>query len=623
MKRILLSLLKQYLFLMVFFLLLRAVFLIFHMRLLSQEGIRAGEALYSFWQALKLDTATAAYILVIPAFFLFLQGLFRAKWLNIVMKIYYFVVVFAWSLVTAIELGIYPEWKTKLTTDAFIHLQHIDEAYYSIPAWLFFLLLGIFIILTAGSFLLYLKVFFVRITARARWLISPVIYILITLPSLFAVLRGGFDAIPISQSAAHYSQHMILNWATVNSGYHLAVNMLETNRYKKHGLYGFYDIEEARETVRQILHVEKDTTVSFLNTDRPNIIILLMESWTADLIESLGAEPGITPEFTKLEKDGILFTRFYCSGNRSHEAFATMLGGHPALPYTTFTENPQKFKKMPSMTRILNDEGYHSSFFYGGQLDYGNMRAYALFNQFHYMIEEKTIPSHYPRGRLGVHDEFLYEVFHDRIGEISEPFLSMIFTLSSHSPYDHPMEPVIDWAGTENPFINSAYYSDKALGEFFREARKQPWYPNTLFVIMADHGHNSYRHWRYESYEYHHIPLFFYGEVLKEAWRGTQVNRIADNTSFTKTLLNQLNLPSDEFPWGSDLFNPYSPEFAYVVLNNGYMWKTPEGEVVYSMKWQHFYKKDFPEGTAEQQIEDFIRQGKSYVQVLFQDFLDM
>jgi phosphoglycerol transferase MdoB-like AlkP superfamily enzyme len=352
------------------------------------------------------------------------------------------------------------------------------------------------------------------------------------------------------------------------------------------------------------------------------MVILLMESWTADIIESLGEEPGITPEFAKLENEGLLFTRFYCSGNRSHEGIASLLGGHPALPYTTFTANPVKFPGLPSMVQIINKEGYHSSFYYGGQLNYGNLRAYLHYNQFEKIVEESDIDPSVPRGRLGVHDEYLYKRHIEDLKEMQEPFFSVLFTLSSHSPYDFPMEPVIEWAGNENKFVNSAYYADQCLGEYFRMARQQPWFDNTIFIIIADHGHNSYRNWRYESFEYHHIPLLFYGKALKDDFSGTQNNRIADNSSLPKTILKQLNLPADEFKWGSDLLNPYSPEFAYVVLNDGYMWKTPKGEVVYSMMWQHYYSKKFPEGSTSQQIDSFTRDGKSYVQELFQEFLD-
>jgi phosphoglycerol transferase MdoB-like AlkP superfamily enzyme len=607
---------------MVFFFLLRAIFVLYHVKMIMAEGIKAGETMLAFWYALRLDTATAAYLLIIPAFIIFIQGLFKAGWLNNVNKIFTIIVVFIWTLITTVELAAFSEWKYKLNTGAFMNMNNTLEGFFSISVFHFIFLLLFLIIMTGGSFYLYGKIFYLKISERARRVIYPFIYLVIAFPLLFILLRGGFNDISISASSAFYSNHSILNWFSVNSGYHLAVNYMETSRYKKSNNYRFYPTDEAVKTVENILKVEKDTTVKILKNDRPNIVVLLMESWTADLIESLGAHPGITPEFAELEKEGLLFTQFYCSGNRSHEGIASLLGGHPALPYTTFTANPVKFKGLPSMVQIINKAGYHSSFYYGGQLNYGNVRAYLHYNQFDKIVEESDIDPSLPRGRLGIHDEYMYKKHIEDLAVLQEPFFSVLFTLSSHSPYDFPMEPAIDWAGTENRFVNSAYYADKCLGEYFRIARQQPWFDNTIFIIVADHGHNSYKNWRYESFEYHHIPLLFYGNVLKDDYHGTKNERIADNSSLAKTILNQLNLQDHDFTWGSDLFNPYSQEFAYVVLNDGYMWKTPEGEVVYSMMWKHYYSKKFPEGSTPEQIESFTREGKSYVQVLFQDFLD-
>ncbi|MCU0371127.1 MAG: LTA synthase family protein [Bacteroidales bacterium] len=466
MKRLFLSLLRQYLFWMVFFFLLRALFLLYHIKSLTTEEIRAGEALLSFWHALRLDTATTGYILIIPSLILLIQGLFGAKWLNTVNRIYTMVLIICWSLITTVELGSFAEWKSKLTTSAFIHLHNIKEIYFSVSAIQFFSLLFSLVILSGGSYLLYTRIFYADIRDRSRFIISPIIFFIISIPLEFIMLRGGINDIAISQSSAHYSHHSILNWAAVNSGYHLAVNMMETSRYKKSDNYQFYPLAEAKRTVEEILKSEKDTTVSILKTARPNVVILLMESWTADLIESLGANPGITPEFAKLEKEGLLFTKIYCSGNRSHEGIASILGGHPALPYTTFTANPVKFPGLPSMPQIIDSAGYFTSFYYGGQLNYGNVRAYLHYNQFDKIVEESDIDPSVPRGRLGVHDEYLYARHIEDLKDIPQPFFSVLFTLSSHSPYDFPMEPVFDWAGHENDFINSVVQEDvkKTLG---------------------------------------------------------------------------------------------------------------------------------------------------------------
>ncbi len=268
MKKILTSLVLQYLFLMGFFALLRAVFLIYHIPTLRLEGVGFWEAAASFWHALKLDSATTGYLLVVPSFLLTIQGLTGRKFLNVALLVYYLLVTLGWSVITAAELGIYSEWRSKLTTAAFIHLRNPAEVYYTASALQFFGLIAMGLILTALSFFLFRKVFYVRITQKARpWYLS-IIFFLVIMPSLFLLLRGGFNAIPISQSAAHYSHHATPNWAAVNSGYHLAVNILETNRYKNHNAYGFYKDAEARAAVDKFLAVEKDTTISIAGKRR-------------------------------------------------------------------------------------------------------------------------------------------------------------------------------------------------------------------------------------------------------------------------------------------------------------------------------------------------------------------
>lgn len=622
MIRLFYAFLRQYLFWMSFFFILRLIFVLYHINLITADKIPAGEVLLSFWYALRLDTATSGYILIIPALFIFLQGLFKANWLNKLNFGYVLIIVLAYALITAVELGSFAEWKYKLNTGAFMGMNNTKEGIESLSAMHFILLILFLIIITGSSMWLYIRFFYLKITEKAKQIIYPFIFLVIAVPSLFVMLRGGFNDISISESSAFYSNKSILNWFAVNSGYHLAVNYMESSRYKKSNNYKFYPEDQAEQTVKKILEVKKDSTIRIFKNEEPNIVILLMESWSADLIESLGGKPGITPEFAALEKDGLLFTHMYSTGNRSHEGLASILGGHPALPYTTFTANPTKFDGLPSMVRLLNNEGYHASFFYGGQLNYGNIRAYLHYHQFEKIVEESDIDPSIPRGRLGVHDEFMYQRQIDDLKTMKEPFFSVLFTLSSHSPYDYPMEPVIDWAGNENKFINSAYYADKCLGDYFRMARQQPWYDNTVFIIIADHSHNSYYNWPLETFEYHKIPLLILGNALKDKYKGTQNPRIADNSSLPKTILKQLGLAAGDFKWGSDLLNPYSPEFAYATFNDGYMWKTPEGEVSYSMIWSHYYSKKFPEGTQRARIDEFIKEGKSYVQVLFREFLD-
>lgn len=595
----------------------------YHIPLMRMEGIPWTAVLATFWHALYLDTATTSYILLLPFFMLAVQGIVTAPVINRVNKAYTLVIIFISVLICVAELGIYQEWKTKLTGKALFHLQHPIEIYKSVSGMQFFAFLAALAGLTALGYFLYVRVFYLPVLKRIQKPVWVLIFLIIGLPLLFVGLRGGVSEIPITSGVSHFSKHGILNWAAMNSNYNLAVSYIEGKKFNETNPFTFYPMDEATETVARIHAVNEDTTTSILKVTHPNIVILLMESWSADLIESLGGEPGITPEFKLLEQEGLLFTLLYASGNRSQQGLASILAGFPAIPFTTITENPDKYRKLPSLPMILNEKGYHTSFYFGGDLDYGNIRAFLFHNEMDKIVEESDISAGIPRGRLGIHDEFMMALHADELKISEEPFFSILFTMSSHSPYDQPKEHSIDWEGPEARFINSAFYSDYSLGRYFELVKKAPWYDRTLFIIIADHSHNTYRNWPVESFHYRHIPMMFLGGALKEEFRGKQIETVSSNTDLPRTLLNQLALDSTPFTWSKDLLNPVSPSFAYFEINDGVGWKTPSGEFVYDMRNDHYISLTMTEGSSDQDREILIRQGKSYIQVLFQAFLDL
>ena len=617
MIRLFFSLIRQLLFWILFFAFNRAVFLLYYSGLVRLEKPGFGEVMSGFWHALRLDVSTASYLLIIPFLLTFLKAVTLRKWPDLLNKIYTAVLIITYSLITTAELGIYEEWKTKLHYKALHYLSHPEEVYNSASSGTFFWLVSIFIVLVFAGNWLYNRYFY-RISLPRRPAIAALIIFFILAPGLlFLGIRGGLQAIPITQSQSYYSNHNILNLAAVNSGYSFTFSMIENYRFMDHNPYQFYDDKEAETLVDEIRYVKKDTTVNVLNTARPNIVIILLESWSADLIHSLGGEPGITPEFEKLSDDGILFTQLYASGNRSEQAMSALFGGFPSTPITAITHSLEKVTKLPSLPEKLKAVGYHTSFYFGGHLMYGGIKSYLSIAGFEHMVEIYDLPDSLPRGKLGVHDEFMFAYQARDLDHETPPFLSVIFTLSSHSPYDQPMRKVLNWGGSENQYINSAYYTDSCLGAYFRNIRSKEWFDNTLFVIVADHSHNSYRHWSVISPEYRHIPLLLYGNVIKEAYRGTTYDRLASQTDIPSTLLKQLGLENKEFEWSRDLFNPYVPEYIFYEATNGVGWIRPYGHFVWH-KDLGYREMDVPEDKKE----GLVREGKAYLQVLFKEFID-
>lgn len=619
MKKLLQLFLRQLVFWVMFFSFTRLVFLIYYSGIISAEHIRISEVLLVFVHSFKLDLATACYFMAFPFFLLLLQSFWSPRWLNIINKVYSGMLIFGYSLSAAAEMGIYAEWKTKLTYKIVKYLSNPSEIYNSAETGTFFLLLFLLVCMTAAGLYAYIRWFYRDYTREnAAWWQSLVFAVLMP-PLLFVGLRGGVQEIPINQSQSYFSDHNILNQAAVNNAFNLYISIFENLGNFRENPYHFMDDRKAATIMKGLYSVEKDSTVSILTTLRPNIVLLIMESWSADLVAELGGEPGITPHFSQLAKDGILFTSVYASGSRSEQGMACIFAGFPAHPISSITVQPDKYVKLPSLVRDLKKEDYSTAFYFGGQLIYGNIKSYILFNGFGQIMEGENFPSSIPRGKLGIHDEFTLGYMVDDLGKFKQPFFASLFTVSTHSPWDQPYPRPLKWGGNEQNYINAAYYTDHCLGEFFVKAKQKPWYSNTLFIIVADHSHNSYRNWHPESREYHKIPLLMYGDVIKPEFRGKPWGKLGSQHDIPATILAQLGLSHGEFRYSKDLFNPYSGDFAYYTTEDGAGWMhnrsyyTFEAHPFIGYTWSIFAP-----GTDSVQHVD---EAKAYLQTVFGEYL--
>ncbi len=605
---------------MIVFAISRAVFYVYYSDIIRIENIGVGEVFQSFWYALPLDISTASYIILIPFLILVIQSVWSSRWLNYISVSYTFLIILLYVMIATSEIGIYDEWKTKLHYKALNYLSHPDEIYNTSDTGIFFLLMTILITKVVLYFWFFKKFIYNRIEKAIGSIVFSVVFLLVSSLFIFIGIRGGVSEIPITQSKSYFSKHNFVNLASVNSGYSLLVSTIENYKFKDTNPFGFYEPETAKKRVEGLLKVDVDTTISILTTTRPNIIILILESWSGDLIESLGGKPGITPEFKKLEESGVLFTDFYASGNRSEQSMTSIFAGFPSTPITAISHNLDKITGLPSLTNVLKKEGYSSSYYFGGDLMYGGINSFISVNGFDVIKEISDFDKKLPRGKLGIHDEYIFNEQIKDLNSQKQPFLSALFTVSTHSPYDQPMDDVISWAERDgqNGYLNSAYYTDKSLGEYFEKAKDQPWYSNTLFIIVADHSHDTYNRWPVHKKEYRKIPLLLYGEVIKEEFRGRKIDRISSQTDIAGTLLPQMELSSEEFFWSRNLFNPTTKEFAFYESTDGVGWITPEGYFVYSNT-----TKDFMEMEIVPSIKDsVVMDGKSYLQLLFQQFMD-
>ncbi len=619
MKHFLKSLFSQLIFWLLLFTFERTLFLLWYWRSISREAISFIEVLSVYPHSFKVDLSTTAYILVVPLLIGSIQLFLKYKWLDKLNIIYTSIVIIVYTLISVGEIGLFEEWNTKLSYKALLYLKRPDEVMNSIQNSNFLILLFILIAQCALFIFLY-KRFFYRFVKGAVQNSSVVFRLF--LPSivsvfLFLAIRGGISEIPITASNSYFSNHNILNIAAVNPGYNIIFSFLNHTNASELTPFMKMDALEARKLVEEMHHVPKDSTISITKNKRPNIVFVMLESWPADVIGPLGGDPGITPNFNKLAKDGFLFTNFYASGNRSQQGNASIFAGLPALPLTTLSDHPEKYAAVPSLVKDLNEQGYFTSFYFGGQLIYGNLKSFLVYNEFTLIVEGDGFDRDLPRGKLGVHDAFVFERYANDLQQMTQPFFSTVFTLSSHSPYDYPGDRPIDWIKVEQKFVNSVHYTDKALGDFFNEMTQSQLWENTLFLVFSDHSHLSYKGYPLNSFEYHQIPLLITGGALREEFRGAEMSRIFSNHDLPATILAQLSISADAYSWSKDMMNPYAPEFAFFELTDGFGWKRPEGELVRSLVHNWYYQKKGPEDLRPL----FEKEGTAYTQHLLQEFL--
>jgi phosphoglycerol transferase MdoB-like AlkP superfamily enzyme len=343
-----------------------------------------------------------------------------------------------------------------------------------------------------------------------------------------------------------------------------------------------------------------------------------LESWSADVIASLGGYENLSPNFEQLIRQGYLFTNIRAAGHMSDQGVPAILSAYPALTTGSVINQPERQVNLSGIVDQLKPLGYYSSFFYGGPLTFGNIKSYIYRNGYNRVMDKNDFPSSVPSGRLGIHDSIMLHIWLDSLSSAKQPFLSSLFTISTHAPFDEPFSKTINWGGMDNSYLNSVMYADQQLKIFFDQAKKQSWYANTLFILVADHSHGLPKHYAYDSYEYYHIPLLLYGGALKDEYRGIKDNRIGSQNDILATLLHQMNLPDTNYRWSKNLLNPFTQEFAFYTFDNGFGFADTTGVTV----WNHkFPSESYSTGTDEAQKQLRLTKGHAMLQAIMKDYL--
>lgn len=597
------------LFWLAFFFIARLFFIFMQYHSSIQNSII--ELLGTFWHGAKLDISTTGYYLLIPLLFVIPGVYFNGNWFRIFIRWYSYILIVFSSIIIVSDANLYSYWGFRMDYTPMLYLKTPGEAMASVST------LKIIMFFITISFIASFAIYFYnklidRLFSnfhRIRFWLPGILFFMILWGALIIPIRGSFGVAPINAGTVYFSKKMFLNHAAINAVWNVGTSAFTQKPVKNPYVFG--DLSIAASVVDS-LTVKKGITDKVLNTSKPDIMIIVLESFSGYLIGPLGGDSLVTPNINRYAREGILFSEFYASGTRTDKAIPAILDGYPAQPAQSIIKEPKKSQSLPSLVKILIENGYHSSFWYGGEINFANFNSFVIGSGFHDIITKSNFDPVNYNSKWGVHDHILFQALKDSMKTIKEPFLKVVLTLSSHEPFDVPMEPVFTGSDIMSKYKNSVYYTDKTLGSFFDWAKGTDWWKNTLIILVADHCARISDDMPNYKQNVFKIPMLWIGGALSK--RGIRIEKLGSQVDIPVTLLNQLGLIGN-FPFSKDLLSDQSKSFAFYTYNEGFGFITDSSAVSVDLKIKESVLSEGKDpGSAE-------KKGKAYLQVLFNDYL--
>lgn len=557
---------------------------------------------------MRMDMSMTGYLLLLSSLILIGSVFTQRRWVRLLFNGFNLLMLAALCLTVVADLELYHHWGFRLNTTPLFYMssEAAGSAGKGVVIKLVLVLIGLLATFTFG---------YIRFVARYANRLQPApkktAAALLALTALMVIpIRGGFSVATMNAGQVYF--HQTNNFAN-HAGINVLWNFLSSLQSDVNLQYpeDYFD-RALTETYFNKLYPKNDSTISVLNTKRPNIILIIVEGFTANVIESLGGRKDITPNFNRLSKEGVFFTNFYASGDRTDKGLVSILSAFPAQTQRSIIKFPDKTQKLFYLSRKLEALDYQTSFVYGGDADFANYRSFLTYGGFRHITSVDDFDSDLNTSKWGVHDQYLFEQAEKELDTTSlkQPFFKAMLTLSSHEPFDVPLK---QFAGEDDAslFLNSCYYTDKCIADFIAYCKQQPWWNNTLIVITADHGHRLPDKIDSRIREKFHIPMLWLGGAIK---KDTVVTRYGGQTDIANTLLAQLDKPSKDFLFSKDLFGNNTQDFAMYLFIDGYGYVDPQHYIVYDNPGKLYLHQ-----TGVARDEDTYP-ARAYVQKLFLDY---
>lgn len=612
MKKRLVSLALYSVFWLIFFVFARLFFILTHFK--NASGEKLSGLAGTFTHGIMLDISTTGYFIIIPFLIVLFSFLIQGNWPATVMRWYTRILIVFSSAIVVADSSLYSYWGFRMDYTPFFYLKTPGEAIASVTT-LKLIILILAAIVISGIFIVLYDVAIRKLFSgfnRTGKLLLYVPFFLVLTAALIIPIRGGFGIAPINAGTVYFSNRMFLNHTAINPIWNVGTTAVTQKPVENP--YVFYSADAAKATYDSLLYDKSCVPLKVLNTSTPDILIIVLESFSGYLFGPDGGDSLVTPCLNRYAREGILFKNFYGSGTRTDKALPAILSGYPAQPAQSIIKEPKKSQSLPNIVRIMNDKGYRSSFWYGGEINFANFNSYVVGSGFNTVITKNNFNPKDFNSKWGVHDHVLFNTLRDSMKNVREPFIDVVLTLSSHEPFEVPEKQHFEGNDVLTQYKSSVYYTDRVLGSFLDWATTQNWWKNTLVIMVADHGARITSDIPAHSVKIFRIPMVWTGGALNDAAKGLVVEKMGGQTDIASTLMSQIGINAD-FSFSKDLLCKSSPSFAFYTYNEGFGFLTDSSAVAYDHKPRAFIVE---EGRHPEVAGRF---GKAYLQTLFDDYL--
>ena len=563
----------------------RGVFVIYNYSAVSDCS--AWEILQCFLHGLYLDASIAGYITAIPLLATIITLWWPASWggqklWSVLLGGYFAIITLIVAIIETGDIGLFESWQSRIDAQVLIYTPKEMMASLTVGN----IVMGV---LYVGATLLIALYLFMG--ATRRWLLPQLAekcegiwrrlgYMLLLILAggvLFIVMRGGVTTATANVSKAYFSNNALLNKIAINPVFSLIESASSNSSFEP---FDYMSDAEAEQIFSQSLH---DTTMissiagnKWLKSSRPDIVLVIMEGMGRAITDVYEGSEPVTPNLNSLRKEGIWFDNIYATSFRTDRGNVAILSGFPGQPTMSIMKMPGKATKLPGMASSLRNVGYNTRFFYGGDSNFTNTRAYLYSTGFDEVVDEKKLSLTGHRSKWGYADDVVFKFAADeiinRIDSSDAPSFETILTLSSHEPYKVP------YSRLKDALLNSFAYTDDAIAKFVEQLRNSKAWDNMLLILIPDHSTMYPRAIGNHSTERHHIPMIWLGGAVREP---LVVKEYMSQIDLVATLLAQMDIDHSEFTFSRDVCDPTVAHYAYWSYPIGFGIIDNEGKTIY------------------------------------------